>query len=95
MSDPTTQQGQYGYIITIKDVYDQLSVVAERLGEMVVHMQSIDTRNSAADALHVDHESRLRKLEAWRYAITVNSLLALSGVIIAVMSLVLHHGTTP
>jgi hypothetical protein len=70
-------------MVTMKDVY--VEVV-----RLVGHMEGIDTRNAAADAIHTDHESRLRMLERWRYSLPASIALGLGSAGLAIASL-FHH----
>jgi hypothetical protein len=70
-------------IVTMKDIYREVV-------RLVGHMQGIDTRNAAADAIHADHEARLRMLERWRYGLPASIILGLGSAGVALASL-LHH----
>lgn len=80
-----------GYVITVKDVYDKLSTVADKLGELSGHLIAIDSRNQNADKVHADFEARLRKVEAWRYALPITSITAIASVVVAVLAF-MHGG---
>ena len=60
--------------ITLKDVYESNQVLTARVADafselkltlagISSHLQSVDQRNQAADEIHRDHSSRIRKLE--------------------------------
>lgn len=91
MSLPAPQIPNSGYVITVKDVYDKLSTVADKLGEISGHLLAIDSRNQVADATHTDFEMRLRKVEAWRYALPITMITTVGSVAVAVFALV--HGS--
>lgn len=78
------------YQITVKDVYDKLGQVADTLSAMSAHMVAIDTRNAAADTVHADFESRIRRVEAWRYALPITGIVSIGSIVAAIISL-LHH----
>jgi hypothetical protein len=65
-----------------------IAMVYTELVRLIGHMEGIDTRNKAADAIHSDHEARLRLLERWRYALPASLLIALGSVAIAVVQVV-------
>lgn len=90
MSSPLNPPPSPGYTITVKDVYDKLSSVADKIGELAGHLIAIDTRNQNADVIHSDFEARIRKLEAWRYALPISVITAFGSVAVAIVSL-LHH----
>jgi hypothetical protein len=71
-------------VITLKDVYTQVTM-------LVGHMQAVDTRNTLADQLHVDHETRLRALERWRYAMPASIVVGLGSLGTAVAAFAGHH----
>jgi hypothetical protein len=84
-----------GIVITLKDVWDELhtqgkEITAEiaslnttiaRLGTQV---EQINTRNVTADKAQVDHETRIRALERWRYALPTTIFLAFISIILTV-----------
>lgn len=60
--------------ITLKDVYQQTQSLEKSLGDSLAtlnltmvsiksHLETLDSRNSAADELHREHSDRIRKLE--------------------------------
>ncbi|MEV7358266.1 hypothetical protein [Kitasatospora sp. NPDC091276] len=76
---PPTPPDQLGTIhIGAREVYDQ--VVGLREDVRAMGQQAEGVREELAD-----HESRLRALEAWRYALPIG---AVTGVLAAVISLV-------
>lgn len=69
MSDDGTVQ------ITLKDVYQQQQAIERTLSDSLnglnltmqqirSHIEQLDTRNAAADQIHVEHASRLAKVES-------------------------------
>lgn len=68
-------------LVTSKDIYREVV-------RLVGHMEAINTRNKVADEIHKDHESRLRMLERWRYALPMTLLLAIGSVGVALSPLV-------
>jgi hypothetical protein len=69
--------------VTSKDIYREVI-------RLVGHMEGIDARNAAADVIHADHESRIRMLERWRYALPTSIVVGLGSAGIALATL-LHH----
>lgn len=67
-------------IVTSKDIYREVI-------RLVGHMQGIDARNAAADAIHTDHESRIRLLERWRYGLPASVILGLGSAGMAIGAL--------
>lgn len=63
--------------VTLKDVYDELRKLHDQVAAMTPQGQLI-----------TDHEARLRKLEAWRYALPGSLLLAIVSIVIAILE---HH----
>jgi len=61
--------------ITVKDLFLELKGLREDLTRVLVHMEAVDTRNTAADRMHLDYESRLRALETFRYKLAGLSVL--------------------
>lgn len=60
--------------ITLTDVYVKLCALEERVHDMTPQGQLIK-----------DHESRLRQLERWRYALPTSLFLAVASVILAIV----------
>jgi hypothetical protein len=88
-------------VITLKDVWTDLHATNKEtakaisdlnatLGQILGHLETVDNRNRAADALHVDFETRLRALERWRYALPASVFLALASAAAAILPIVIH-----
>lgn len=60
--------------ITLTDVYVKLCALEERVHDMTPQGQLIK-----------DHETRLRQLERWKYALPSSLMLALASVVIAIL----------
>lgn len=56
--------------ITIGDLYRELVGMRGDLAKALTHIEVIDSRNLGADQVHIDHEARLRALEAFRWKVT-------------------------
>lgn len=78
MSEPTG--GGNVIVVTLKDVYIELMKIKETLGEL---------KNSADKV--PDHETRIRALEKWRYALPPAIILALMSAIVSVLGLLNQH----
>lgn len=68
--------------VTIADLYRELVAMRADVARALTRIEVIDSRNKGADDLHLDHERRLRQLEAFRWklagiAITVSVLCGL------------------
>jgi len=77
-------------VITLKDVWTDLhasqretaKAIADlnaTLGKILGHLETVDTRNRAADMAHADYEQRIRALERWRYALPASLFMALAS----------------
>lgn len=68
-----------GYTVTVADIYGELRQLSGQLSTSItqqeVSRQKLD-----------DHESRIRALEAWRYALPVSAVSAVVAGIAAVAS---------
>lgn len=53
--------------VTLADLFHVLTAIQTNLATMSTKLEVIDSRNKSADAIHSDHESRLRALEAFRW----------------------------
>ncbi len=78
-----------GGVITVKDLLDELKGLRGDLTRVLVHMESVDTRNQGADRVHADHEVRLRALERFRY--TLAGLAVIGGAVSGYAGYVLGH----
>ena len=86
MTEPTS-----GVTITLKDVYDLLNELRNQATQSNTRIEMITARNINADTMHQDHESRLRALEKWRYAIPATAVTAAGGVATAITAILLKH----
>jgi hypothetical protein len=75
--------------ITVKDLFLELKGLREDLTRVLVHMESVDTRNAAADKAHADFEARIRVLERFRY--TLAGLAVVGGSVAGYVGYVLGH----
>lgn len=66
-----------GFVVSIRDVYDAVTRLTT----------AVDRMAGQRDTL-VDHETRLRGLERWRYALPTSLLLAAGSVVLAVVTAV-------
>lgn len=77
MPDPQLPAGQ----VTIADLYRELSGMRADVGRALTRMEVLDNRTADADRLHSDHETRIRKLEAFRWQLVgIYVVLTLIGV---------------
>jgi hypothetical protein len=67
-------------VVTLKDVYIELMKIKESLSEI---KGKADTTASAVP----DHETRIRSLEKWRYALPPAILLALASIVVGLLEL--------
>ncbi|MFI8263689.1 hypothetical protein [Streptomyces sp. NPDC085665] len=76
--DHLTPPDQLGVVIGAREVYDQ--VVGLREDVRAMGQQAEGVRDELAD-----HESRLRALEAWRYALPVAAVTGLGGAVVSLV----------
>lgn len=57
-------------IVTNADLYRELVGIRSDVGRALTHIEVINVRNTAADRLDVDHETRIRTIEAWKWKVT-------------------------
>lgn len=69
---PVPQSG----IITAADLYREVTGVRTDLAAFAGRLAVVEVRNSAADGLHADHETRLRVLERFRFTLMGGAALA-------------------
>ena len=69
-----TEESNGQVVITNKDIYEK---VTRMEGALAVLMPQVP-----------DHETRLRALERWRYALPTSLIMGAAGLVVAVM----HHG---
>jgi hypothetical protein len=92
-----------GIVITLRDVWNELhnqgkEITAEiatlntTVAQLGTQIEQINTRNVIADKAQGDHETRIRALERWRYALPTSALLALISIILTVYQF-LHQGS--
>lgn len=63
-----------GVTITLKDVYVELSKLRDTVNALTPQSEQL-----------ADHESRLRGLEKWKYALPTSVILAITSVIVTIM----------
>lgn len=91
-------------VVTIKDLWQAQQAQTDKLTEglngvkqvlerLSGHLDAIDAFTAAAKDVHVDHETRLRSLERWRYALPASLLLGSGSAVTAVLSWLqaIHH----
>lgn len=71
-------------VITLKDVFTMVT-------KLVGQQEAINARNAAADQLHTDHETRIRGLERWRYALPASLVVNLGSLGTALAALLGRH----
>jgi hypothetical protein len=64
--------------VTTADLYRELVGLRSDLTRVLTKQEAIDLRNTTADQIHADVESRLRTLERFRY--TLAGLAVVGGV---------------
>jgi hypothetical protein len=63
--------------VTIGDLYRELVGMRSDLTRVLAHQEATDLINRSADAIHADHETRIRMLERFRY--TLAGLAVIGG----------------
>lgn len=77
--DRDTPPRPLGYTVTLGDVYGELRQMSGELRTSIIQQEAL--RNQLRD-----HETRLRALEAWRYALPVSAFSAVVAGIAAIVS---------
>lgn len=78
MSDP--------FIVTTRDLYERIVEIEERLGGALAADERLRDQLTELCAYAADHETRLRSIERWRYALPLVTLTALVTGVAAVVS---------
>lgn len=52
---------------------------------LAVVVERIDSLRQAVDKIVLDHEARIRRLEAWAYALPVTALTAAGAIVVALV----------
>ena len=84
-------------VVTIKDLWQAQQSQTDRLAGAIGgvertlerlggHLDAIDAFTKAAQDVHADHETRLRSLERWRYALPASIILGLGSAAAAITS---------
>jgi hypothetical protein len=86
---PVTPGGQ----VTIADLFRVMSAIQADLGRALTKLEVIDSRNTGADRVHADHETRLRLLEQARYKLigAATTVGIISGALSGWVTAILHH----
>lgn len=71
-------------VITLKDVFTMVT-------KLVGQQEAIHARNLMADQIHTDHETRLRALERWRYAVPASVVISAGSIASGVLVLLSHR----
>jgi hypothetical protein len=72
--------------ITMKDVYNRIGEVGADVSEIRGQLSHISVTTAENTKDIIDHESRIRALEAWRYALPAATVLGAMGVIGSVLA---------
>ena len=87
-SEPSSDSGSLR--ITLKDVYIQQTDMANNIGQMKGSLNlmalTVGNNKTAVD----DHESRIRGLERWRYAIPTSFILAIFSAAATILATVIR-----
>ena len=70
--------------VTLADLFRVLSAIQGDLSKMATRLEVIDSRNKSADAIHADHETRIRGLEAYRWKLA--GIAVILGILVGVAS---------
>jgi predicted NAD/FAD-dependent oxidoreductase len=68
-----------GFLITSRDVYDQLVKLTHAVQAMEPNTEKL-----------TDHEARLRSVERWRYALPA-SMASMASVLTAILAAIIEH----
>jgi hypothetical protein len=75
--------------VTTADLYRELVGLRGDLSALAIRFERVDVVNTAAEAVHNDHEMRLRALEAFRWKLIGACLLV--SVIAGAAGSFVHH----
>lgn len=64
----------------LKDIHDEVLRISGKI-------EVIGQRNTIADAIHADHEKRIRALEKWRYGFPVSTVAGVVATVLSIYSL--------
>jgi hypothetical protein len=75
-------------MITAADLYREVTGMRTEVARAFERLSVVEVRNTASDQLHLDHETRLRALERFRYALmgAAGLIGAASGVVSALLA---------
>lgn len=90
--NPPSDPNNHDVLITPRDVYDAVSSVQKDVAEMKGSLALLTQHHSIASSVDVDHETRIRRLEQWKYAIPTTFVLAffasLASILVAILKVI-------
>lgn len=78
--------------VTIADLYRELVLMRTEVGKALTHIEVINSRNTDADKLHSDHETRIRTLERFRF--TLAGLALAGGTAMGLLGAIIERALT-
>lgn len=79
------------YIVTTRDIFQLASQTAGKVDTIIALQTQAEARASATD---LDHETRLRALERWRYALPTALVLGAFSAVGTVALYIVERATT-
>jgi len=77
-------------VVTAKDIHEKVTEIAENVHELKATQAATLGRVTDQVARINDHEDRIRRLEAWRYALPVSALAAIVSAVVAISQAIGH-----
>lgn len=79
--------------ITNGDVYTEIIGMRAELRQALQEIAVVKARNLSADATHVDHETRLRRMEVdvIRIRVVASTIAAIVGIVSGYISSLIHY----
>lgn len=81
---PGGERDPGGFVITARDIWLQLVSLTQEVRDMASPLKE-------AGRTLADHETRLRLLERWRYALPTTMLLAVASILAAAATAIWGH----
>lgn len=78
-----------GLVIGMREIYDEVKTLSAKVdGFLATHAQDQQHLHSQGEDIK-DHEARIRKLEAWRYALPTTLILATGSTVVSFVVLLM------
>lgn len=70
--------------VTLADLFRVMSAMQADVAKVATRLEVLDTNNKNADAIHADHETRIRALEAFRWKLA--GIAVVLGILVGIAS---------